>query len=98
MFKSKTWVSRLIFFGIAVCITTVLFSACSNGATGNKTNRKLGVESYFDRAVIKLPTGETIDGYVEYWCEFGYHDLLQVTIDGNTYMVHSSNCILINEG
>lgn len=98
MIKTKTRVSRLMLFGIMVCITTVLFTACNHGVTSNGTNRILGTEDYYDRAVIKLPTGETIDGKVESWHKFEDCDLLQVTIDDNTYLVHSSNCILINEG
>ena len=97
MFKTKTQVSRLIFFGIVASSIAVLFTACSHGATSGGTNRIFRTECYYDRAVIKLPTGETIAGKVESWRDFADCDLLQVKIDDTTYLVHSNNCVLIKE-
>ena len=51
----------------------------------------------FERAVIFLPDGEKIEGAVTRWKDFQESDMLQVTIDGKTYLTHSSNVILISE-
>ena len=88
MLKSKTWASRLIFL-ITVCIM-LLLTGCNYDMVDTKYN--------FDRAVIKLPNGEVIEGKVESWRDFEDGDQLQVKIDGNTYLVHSNNCVLIDEG
>lgn len=90
MLKSKTWLARLIFLGITACIMLLLLTGCNYDMVDTKYS--------FDRAVIQLPNGEVIDGKVESWRDFEDGDQLQVKIDGNTYLVHSNNCVLIDEG
>lgn len=51
----------------------------------------------FERAVIFLPNGEKIEGAVTSWTDFDTSDMIQVTIDGKTYLTHSSNIILVSE-
>ena len=51
----------------------------------------------FDRAIIQLPNGTVIDGKVQSWTDFEDGDQIQVKIDGVTYLVHSSNVVLIDE-
>lgn len=51
----------------------------------------------YDRAIIKLPNGEIIDGKVQSWTDFEDGDQIQVKIDGITYLIHSSQVALINE-
>lgn len=50
----------------------------------------------YDRAVIELPTGEIIDGKVQKWRDYEDGDQIQVEIDGVTYLVHSSDVVLIS--
>lgn len=52
----------------------------------------------YDRAVIELPNGETIDGKVQSWRDYEDGDQIQVKIDGVTYLVHSSDVVLITKG
>lgn len=52
---------------------------------------------YYDRAIIYLPNGEIIDGKVTSWKDFEDGDQIQVKIDGKTYLVHSSDIVLISE-
>lgn len=49
----------------------------------------------FDYAQIRMPDGQIIEGYLESWKDFEDGDQLQVKIDGSTYLVHSSNVVLI---
>lgn len=51
----------------------------------------------FDRAVVNLTNGRTIEGKVQSWLEFDGSDMIQVKIDGSTYLTHSSNVVLIAE-
>lgn len=50
---------------------------------------------HFNRAIISLPNGEIIEGKVESWRDYEDGDQLQVKIDGTTYLVHSSQVVLI---
>ncbi len=50
----------------------------------------------YEYAIIGLPNGETIEGKVSSWTDFEDGDQLQIKIDGKTYLVHSSNVVLIS--
>lgn len=52
----------------------------------------------YDRAVIELPDGEIIDGKVQSWRDYEDGDQIQVKIDGVTYLVHSSDIVLMTKG
>ena len=51
----------------------------------------------YERAIIQLPNGEVIEGKVSSWTDFEDGDQIQVRIDGKTYLVHSSNIVLISD-
>ena len=51
----------------------------------------------YERAVLSLPNGEVIEGKVSSWSDFEDGDQIQVRIDGKTYLVHSSNIVLISD-
>ena len=51
----------------------------------------------FDRAIIELPNGEVIEGKVDRWVDYKDGDQIQVKINSKTYLVHSSNIVLISE-
>lgn len=51
----------------------------------------------YDRAIIYLPDGTVVDGKVQSWTDFEDGDQIQVKVDGKTYLVHSSNVVLIDE-
>lgn len=68
----------------------ILLAGC-----GNKT--MFDTTYTFDRVILALPNGEIIEGDVERWCDYEDGDQIQVEIDGVTYLVHSSNVVLIAE-
>ena len=82
--------SALIVIIIALIMIVVLFAGCGN-------NKILDTTWRFERAIITLPDGSMIEGSVEHWTEYKASDMLQVKIDGKTYLTHSSNIILIAE-
>ena len=51
----------------------------------------------YERAILSLPNGEVIEGRVTSWTDFEDGDQIQVRIDGKTYLVHSSNVVLISD-
>ena len=51
----------------------------------------------YERAILCLPNGEIIEGRVSSWTDFEDGDQIQVKIDGKTYLIHSSNIVLISD-
>ena len=49
----------------------------------------------FDTAIISLPNGETISGKVQSWKDYE-GDQIQVKVNGITYLLHSSNVVLVD--
>lgn len=68
----------------------ILLAGC-----GNKTT--FDITYTFDKAILTLPNGEIIEGDVESWRDYEDGDQIQVKIDGVTYLVHSSDVVLIKE-
>lgn len=67
-------------------------------ATLSGCNKQLFDTTYsFDRAIISLPNGQVVDGKVDSWTDYEDGDQIQVKINGITYLVHSSNIVLIKE-
>lgn len=51
----------------------------------------------YERAIIRLPNGEIVEGKVQSWTDFEDGDQIQVKIDGVTYLVHASQVVLISK-
>jgi ribosomal protein S1 len=61
-------------------------------------NKQLFDTTYsFDKAIISLPNGEIVEGRIDSWTDYEDGDQIQVKINGITYLVHSSNIVLIKE-
>ena len=76
---------------IAIALTAVLMLAMLSGC-----NRQVFDTTHkYDRAIIHLPNGEIVDGKVQSWRDYENSDQIQVKIDGVTYLVHSTNVVLI---
>ena len=80
---------------IALLLITIAM-ALSLCACGNKT--LLDTTYTFDEAIIRLPDGSVISGEITTWTDYEDGDSLQITLkDGNTYLVHASNAVLISK-
>lgn len=77
---------------LILMVTTVI-----GVATGCGNKSFIDTTYTFDNAIIKLQDGEIVKGKVEKWTDFEDGDQIQVTVDGKTYLVHSSNVDLIAE-
>ena len=51
----------------------------------------------YEYAIIALPNGEVVEGKVTSWTDYEDGDQLQIKIAGKTYLVHSSNVVLISD-
>lgn len=89
----KNWKKRIIavvMIAVWVLMASLTFTGCGNQALFDTTYS-------FERAIIFLPDGTSIEGEVELWTDYEGSDMIQVTIDGKTYLTHSSNVIMISE-
>lgn len=48
----------------------------------------------YDWAIVQLGNGELLEGQITSWKDFNESDMIQFTINGITYLTHSSNVIL----
>ena len=70
----------------------------SLAATMSGCNKQMVDLTYsYEYAIISLPNGEVVEGKVSSWTDFEDGDQIQVKIDGKTYLVHSSNIVLISD-
>ena len=79
---------KLISLLLAV-LAAVMLSGC---------NKQMVDLTYsYEYAIISLPNGEVVEGKVSSWTDYEDGDQLQIKISGKTYLVHSSNVVLISE-
>ena len=77
---------------MAIMIFSSLFCSCDS-------NYNLAVFDEamfsFDKAIIKLPNDEIIEGKVQSWQEFENSDVIQVKIDDVIYYTYITNVCMI---
>ena len=75
---------------ILVVIMMAAFVGCGNMQLWDTTYS-------FERAIIQLPNGQVVEGPVDSWADYEDGDQLQIVINGITYLVHSSDAVLISD-
>ena len=81
---------------IALLLVVVMILSLALIATG--CNKQMVDLTYsYEYAIISLPNGEVVEGKVSSWTDFEDGDQIQVKINGKTYLVHSSNIVLISD-
>lgn len=80
---------KIVIF-IVIIATLVLLTSCGNKMVFDTTYS-------FEEVIAVLPNGEIIEGKLESWCDYEDGDQLQIKVDGKTYLVHSTNCVLISK-
>lgn len=74
---------------LLLVVSAVLLAGC---------NKQMVDLTYsYNRAILSLPNGEVVEGKVSSWTDFEDGDQIQVKIEGKTYLVHSSNIVLISD-
>ena len=79
---------------IALLLTVILILSVMLLAGCNK--QMVDLTYSYEYAIIALPNGDVVEGKVSSWTDFEDGDQIQVKIDGKTYLVHSSNIVLIS--
>jgi len=80
---------------IAIALAAVLLIGVLILAGCNK--QLVDLTYSYEYAIIALPNGEIVEGKVTSWTDFEDGDQLQIKINGKTYLVHSSNVVLISD-
>lgn len=81
---------KIIVIVLALLMLTTTLTSCGNKQWFDTTYK-------YDRAIISLPNGEVIDGKIDGWTDYEDGDQIQVKINGKTYLIHSSDVVLIAE-
>ena len=77
-----------LLLAVIVLLSVCLLTGC---------NKQLVDLTYsYEYAIIGLPNGQVVEGKVSSWTDYEDGDQLQIRIDGKTYLVHSSNVVLIS--
>ena len=76
----------------AIMLIVMAFALCACG------NRDMWDTAHtFDRVIVQLADGSVIEGKCQNWRDYENSDMMQVKVDGKTYLIHSVNCTLIAE-
>lgn len=51
----------------------------------------------YNTVIVQLADGSVVKGKCQNWRDYENSDMMQVKVDGKTYLVHSTNCTLIAE-
>ena len=73
---------------VIVVLSALLLNGCNK--------QMLDLTYSYEYAIIGLPNGEVVEGKVSSWTDYEDGDQLQVKIGGKTYLVHSSNVVLVS--
>lgn len=96
--KKKFKSYHLVMMAMAASLISILLVCFFVGEAMAWTNVQLFDTTWsFERAIISLPESGGhkyfyVEGAVESWKDFEDSDMVQVRIDGVTYLTHSSNC------
>ena len=79
---------KVICLMLVVIMMAVMFCGCNY--------QVVDLTYHYNHAIMSLPNGEVIEGDIQSWCDYE-GDQLQVKIDGKTYLVHSSDIVMISD-
>ena len=82
----------------AAAYVTIGWDILRKAALGIGNKQIFDTTYKFDEAIIQMPDGKIISGDIDSWKDFDDGDQIQVKIDGTTYLVHSSQVVLIQNG
>ena len=90
--KNKKWIV------IAVALIVLLIVGVIVSWEAVHGNRQLvDWKNRFNYAIIRLPNGEVAEGKVTSWLDYDDSDVVQITMNGKTYLTHYTNVCLINQ-
>ena len=79
-------------------LVTIILLALATATLSGCGNKQFFDTTYtFNKAIISLPNGQVVEGKIDSWTDYEDGDQIQVKINGVTYLVHSSDVVLIKE-
>ena len=93
MDKAKKKTTAIIIVAVALVLVVAGVAIWFETHHGNR--QLMDLKYRFDYAIIGLPNGTTVEGKVSSWYDYEDSDVVQVVIDGKTYLTHYSNVCLI---
>ena len=78
----------VIFLAVLLMVNIAVLAGCNK--------QVMDLTYSYEYAIIALPNGEVVEGKVTSWTDYEDGDQIQVKIEGKTYLVHSSNIVLIS--
>lgn len=78
-------------FIIMIFTLVLVLSSCGNKALFDTTYK-------FNYAIVEFPGGNVEKINIKNWTDYEDGEQIQITAsDGNTYLVHAANCVLVAE-
>ena len=81
---------RLICLLLVVLMVVGLLCGCGN-------MQMIDTTYSYEYAYIALPNGEVIEGKPTGWVDYEDSDVVQIVIDGKTYLTHYENVVLVSD-
>lgn len=88
---------KKILIAVAIALVLCVIGFVIFWETHHGNRQLLDMKYRFDRAIIRLPNGEVVEGKVSSWLDYSDSDVVQVTIGGKTYLTHYANVCLIDD-
>ena len=88
---------KKIIIAVAVLLLVVIAGFAIFWEVSHGNRRLVDTKNRFDRAIIGLPNGDVVQGKISSWLDYTDSDVVQLTIDGKTYLTHYSNVVLIDD-
>ena len=82
---------KIIALLLVVIMITGLFCGCEGGM------QLLDTTYTYEYAYIELPNGECIEGKPTSWVDYENSDVVQIVINGKTYLTHYENVVLVSD-
>ena len=80
---------------VALLIAFVFIAgSCSKNLFFNSNEQFFGTTWRYEWAIVQLGNGESFEGQITSWKDFSQSGMIQFTMNGITYLTHSSNVIL----
>lgn len=97
MRKAKFMIAEIVVCSaiILLILGLALGPRIYQSVAGNRTF--IDMTYNYTYGIVKLADGTIIEGKVENWSDYQDGDQLQITINGNTYLVHSMNATLMTK-
>ncbi len=82
---------RIIVLLLVVAMVTIMLCACEGGM------QVLDTTFTYEYAYVALPNGEWVEGKPSSWIDYEGSDVVQVVINGKTYLTHYENVVMVSD-